>query len=604
MKLSKNKVSELGKYSGFYKSFTNGFSYRTNYITMKDGAKLAADSYLPKYARKDLPTIIYFSRYCRAFEAKPPFNTVFRLFFGVIKRSEITFFTKHGYACLVVDIRGTGASSGTKEMEFSEQERQDSYDVINWVTKQKWSNGKVATAGSSYTGTTAEFALTTHHPAIKACVPISGIYDLYSDVNFPGGVCQAPFINIWRQTTKALDTQDLAFFGKLATFIVSGVKKVSSDLDDETLNSAMSARNGNYDILSNLHVLESRDQKEPEIGFTTDDFSLFKHKESIEASNVPIMRITGWYDGGMLESAIKAGLNTKNTKKVLIGPWDHGASENISPFVYTNIRRFKLKAEMLRFLDFHVKGIENGIDKDPKFQYYQMGKFEFLSSDDWPDKNVKERIFYLGKNKLLNNVSKATKPVNYKCDYTISSGKSVRWNSLTPQYRKGKISYGNRKAINDKMVIFRSEPLKQALAITGNPLIELFASIDSTDVSFFVYLEDVTPKGKKSTYITEGILRGIHRKTRAKKDAPYKYPGPFRSFKIEDIKPIKPHKIYKYEFGLLPISYLVPKGNCLQISISVCDCDHFEIPKDSPESIQIHIGEQYPSKLIIPMNDR
>ncbi|RHZ38544.1 hypothetical protein DYB31_009835, partial [Aphanomyces astaci] len=64
-------------------------------------------------------------------------------------------------------------------------ERQDSVDVVDWITRQPWSNGRVGLWGMSYEATAAYLTVSTHHPAIKACVPMYMFYDMYNDIASP-----------------------------------------------------------------------------------------------------------------------------------------------------------------------------------------------------------------------------------------------------------------------------------------------------------------------------------------------------------------------------------------------------------------------------------
>src|SRR5690606_5719669 len=119
--------------------------------TMPDGTRIAAEIWLPEAttAGADLPTLISFTRYWRASAYDLPQNEKSELFAGL---------NQAGYAVVVVDARGSGASFGSRGTEFSVCETRDFRHVIDWVAEQAWSNGRVATIGVSYSGNTAEHA--------------------------------------------------------------------------------------------------------------------------------------------------------------------------------------------------------------------------------------------------------------------------------------------------------------------------------------------------------------------------------------------------------------------------------------------------------------
>ena len=167
------------------------------YITMRDGVKIAADIYLPKNldSNTKLPAILHQTRYFRRQKYKL-ISKILR-FKRNAKRKVIDRFVKNGYAYVNVDVRGSGASFGARNMEWSLDEIKDGAELIDWIIGQHWSNGKVAVIGMSYTATAAEMLLTNNHPAVKAAVFQYSLFDVYTDILMPGGVRNEPFLKIW-----------------------------------------------------------------------------------------------------------------------------------------------------------------------------------------------------------------------------------------------------------------------------------------------------------------------------------------------------------------------------------------------------------------------
>ena len=93
-----------------------------------------------------------------------------------------------GYAVVVVDVRGTGASFGTRDSFRSPRERDDTSEIADWIVAQPWSNGALGATGISYVGAAADFLASTGHPAVKAIAPLSSVWDTYADNYFPGGI--------------------------------------------------------------------------------------------------------------------------------------------------------------------------------------------------------------------------------------------------------------------------------------------------------------------------------------------------------------------------------------------------------------------------------
>jgi uncharacterized protein len=599
------KVSKLGVYKGYNTKDYKGYSYKSQYLEMPDGIKLATDVFLPakRTEGEQFPTIIYFVRYVRSIEMKKVLRNKEKPLTGAhVPHKEINFFTSHGYACAIVDLRGSGASFGFRKMEFSLEEVKDMTAVMDWITEQPWSDKKLATTGISYTGTTAELALSSKHPGLKACITRSNIFDLYADMTCPGGLRQTPFIQCWKETTVALDNNQFDIFGGLAKLLVKGVNPVEGDEERVMLTKAVEGHKKNFDIFSGILKVESRDDKEPTYNNTTDDFSIHDRLEDIIDSKIPMYRISGWYDGACVHSAIKGFMNVPNTEKLLIGPWDHGPADQISPFNKNQKVKFSVYTEMLRFFDYHVKGIQNNIDKDPRVHYFQMGEEEFKGVDNWP-LNTSEEYKYLlsDKNKLLKEGQKIESgSVSYKCDYTVASTDRSRWNSLTGLYKNGTTKYPDRGEVNQKMLLFQGPENEKDIEITGHALADLYISADAKDAYFFVYLEDIAANGTV-TYITEGQLRAAYRKVSDKAEAPYREAGPYHSCKDSDKEYLVADQVSRIQISFQPISYQLRKGHRLQLSIANADINHFDLPEFKPENIKVYYSEEYPSNIQVPV---
>ena len=82
-----------------------------------------------------------------------------------------------GYAVVVVDVRGTGASFGTRDSFRSPREREDSREIADWIVAQPWSDGRIGSTGISYLGAAADFLASTGHPAVKAIAPLFAVWD-------------------------------------------------------------------------------------------------------------------------------------------------------------------------------------------------------------------------------------------------------------------------------------------------------------------------------------------------------------------------------------------------------------------------------------------
>ena len=157
-----------------------GIQQISRYLTMRDGVKIAIDLYLPASLKQGekIPTMVHQTRYWRAVN----YRWLVSLFKETWPRGIIGTYAKrfleNGYAWVDVDVRGSGASFGTRPTAFSAAEILDGAEIVDWIIGQPWSNGKVGAMGISYSGGTAELLLVNQHPAVKAVAPMFSGFDL------------------------------------------------------------------------------------------------------------------------------------------------------------------------------------------------------------------------------------------------------------------------------------------------------------------------------------------------------------------------------------------------------------------------------------------
>ena len=158
---------------------------RSVYVTMADGCRLAVDVILPDGdAATRWPTVLILTPYVRRFEVTAGSN---------VEPSPNTFkyrdmFVPRGYALVVVDARGTGASFGTRDSFRSPRERGDYKEIADWIVSQPWSDGRIGATGISYLGAACDFLASTGHKAVKAIAPLFAVWDTWADTYYPGGM--------------------------------------------------------------------------------------------------------------------------------------------------------------------------------------------------------------------------------------------------------------------------------------------------------------------------------------------------------------------------------------------------------------------------------
>ncbi|MCP4633271.1 MAG: CocE/NonD family hydrolase, partial [candidate division Zixibacteria bacterium] len=242
-------------------------------------------------------------------------------------------------------------------------------------------------------------------------------------------------------------------------------------------------------------------------------------------------------------------------------------------------------AEAHRWFDYWLKGVKNGIMDEPTIHYYVMGapeKMAWRSATKWPLKNEKRIRFYfststtnkldsVGRGLLTREQPKSSNEFDtYLINYSTTTGKYSRWNSVIQE-----IVYPDMSDNDSKSLTYTTHPLERDIEITGHPIIYLIISAQTTELDFFVYLEEID-KDDRSKYITEGCLRTSHRTL--KKPSFQNHGLPYNRSNQGDIKNLKPGEPAKLVFDLLPTAYLFHKGNRIRITIACADFDNFDTP--------------------------
>lgn len=554
-----------------------GISTSSRYLTMRDGVKIAVDLSLPAGLKdgKRIPAILRQTRYFRSLDIGWPLSWLADTLW--LADTERKVFVTHGYAWVDVDARGTGASFGRWLYPWAPDEVRDGSEVVDWIVKQPWSNGKVGAHGGSYEGGLAEFLLVNKNPAVKASVPAHAYFDPYADVAFPGGIRLSWFIKAWNQGNQMLDRNDVQQIFHDAPWwarpFLHGVKAVDEDRDRSLLKQAVQEHGTNGDIDAGSQVT-FRDDVSSVTGVATDVFSPFTYTRDIEASGATVYSWSGWFDGGCPDSAIKRFRTLKNRGRLILGPWNHGASQDASPYSPATASAFNGDGELLRFFDDQLKGVNTGILQEKPVLYFTMGEERWKTADSWPPPGAHSMSYYFDTDHRLATGRPPALDASdhYAVDNTTGTGDTSRWNSLLTL---GDVIYPDRSSADQKLLCYTSPPLDQDMDVTGHPVIDLDVSSTATDGEFFAYLEDVDAKAKV-TYVTEGELRAVHRKLRTDPPA-YNQVGPYHSFKRADGMPLVPGEVAELVFGLQPTSYVFKRGHAIRVALAGADKDHFAV---------------------------
>jgi hypothetical protein len=566
---------------------------RSVYVTMRDGCRLAVDVYLPQDAAGTaaparVPTIAVFTPYYRRFATASA---------GVEPSPNCgryrDFFVPRGYAVVVVDVRGTGASFGTRDALRSPKERDDYREIADWIVQQPWSDGAIGATGISYLGAAAVFLASTGHPAVKAIAPLFAVTDIYTDQLYVGGVLSTIWTGRYDELMTALDHDDRPALAKFAYYgdpALEGPQPVDDDADGSLLAAALRQHRNNCRLGDWAREVPFQHDAVLHDPALTLDACSPGHYARLIPEDVAIYSVSGWYDGaGYSNSAITRFLTLAGHRhRLLLGPWDHGARSNVSPWREQANAQFPLLAEVLRFFDRHLCGHDNGLDDEQPVHYFTMHDERWQAADAWPPVPHATRFHPDAEGMLSRRPGEAARDA-YQVDFTVGTGTQTRLERLGaagvehyyPDWTERQAQY----------LHYTSAPLDAPAELTGHVTAQLLVTASETDAALYVYLTEVLADGS-CRYVTEGTLRALHREGLST-SPDYVASWPVNTFDRASAKLLVPGEPARLTFALLPVSWTFAAGSRIRLSIGGSDFGHGpQVPHGRPPRIEILRGPE------------
>lgn len=569
----------------------DGYRRTSQYLTMRDGVRLAVDILRPtrngELHSEPLPVVWTHHRYNRAFFRRDTLIDYASGFGRGIDR-----LLHHGYVVAAVDTRGGGASFGTQQGFFMPDEARDAYEVTEWLAAQPWSSGKIGMTGRSYLGITQLFAASQAPPHLKAIFPEMYVFEWYPMI-YPGGVFRDDFFSKWQLLTHNLDNAVTFTWGPMR---FDGVAPVDGPAGRLQRDSAIAAHGANRDVSEMWAGVPYRNSVDPRTGQQIhSERGPATYLDRINSSGVAIYGLAGWYDA-FPRDALLWFVNLTVPQKLVVGPWFHGQTDG-----------FDLTGERLRWFDYWLKGIDNGITREPPLRYYVIDAptgQAWRTASRWPIPEVVTTSFYFSQgrggaapneNLLLRRApSVAFAADSQMTDTTATLGPGNRWANTYG----GPIGYPDLATNDAKGFAWTTEPLTAAIEVIGHPVVHLWVTSSAHDVDAIVLLEDVDSAGR-SSYVTEGMLRASHRKLAVPSFKNFGLPWP-RSYR-EDIAPL-PSAPTELVFDLLPTAKRFRVGHRIRVSVQGADRDTYrKVYPNPPPMVAIYQDRVRASRIELPL---
>lgn len=579
-------------------SFTLPKKPMSMYITMRDECRIAVDVYLPQGASPTalFPALLLFTPYFRRFKRK--LNSTAIANPNTSKFSD--YFVPRGYAVVVIDVRGTGASFGTRDGFRSPSERLDSEEIADWVVSQAWSNGLLGATGISYLGAASDFLASTGHKAVKAIAPLFSVWDTYSDNYFPGGMQCTSLTQTYDTLMKALDLDQREYLKEYQYFAspdYQGPQAVDEDKDESLLRLAVAEHQSNFRQTDFMADLCYREEGLPyDESYSSASISPYYYNHGVR-KDVAILSMSGWMDGaGYANGAIARFLTLdKNPRHLVIGPWDHGARIDVSPWRSAEEPSFSILGCTLRFFDTYLMNMDTGLCTEPPVAYFKLHEEAWADANTWPPQ-AHTTSLYISDEKKLN--AKASDGFTcYQAKPDTGTGFETRYERIAGM--DSRHYYYDWQGRTQNMIFWDCDKLQTETTIAGHAVLELVASFSEPDAGIFVYLTEIEADGTER-YVTEGVLRALFREEQQPPDN-IRINWPFHSYHRQSAQPLEQGAEQRLTIALLPTAWTFSKGSQLRLSIAGADKDHFKkVPHGKMPIIKINHSK---TKLVLPTAD-
>jgi putative CocE/NonD family hydrolase len=558
-------------------------------VKMRDGIILRADVYRLD-TPEPLPVLLQRTPYGKAFT-----QTTFALMAA-----------ERGYAVVNQDTRGRWASEGDGYPLV--HEKYDGYDTVEWAAQQLWSNGKVGMFGLSYMGYTQFTAAVTHPPSLRTIIPNVTFCDAHS-IAFRGGALALGIGVSWNLLAEA----SMAIMqhpgtdeekGRLMGQLIAAVDGMSLGLSFSHLPLNTMPLIGCDGLIPCLTDWISHP--------TSDDY-WHRLNCSHEDITIPVFHIGGWYDI-FIDSTIRDFCSIRDSgnphQKLLVGPWVHGSYDARVGEVDFGLQAsdfILVPDEMqLRWFDYWLKGVENGVMQEPSVRIFVMGDNCWRSENEWPFARTQYTRYYLHSGGAANSLAgDGTLTTEAPSDEPVDAfvydprnpvptcgGGLCCWQAALPSG-----AYDQREVeTRPDVLVYTTLILEHDVEVTGPLKVHLWAATNAPDTDFTAKLVDVSPCGYARN-IQDGIIRARYCNS------------------LTQAEPIQPGEIYEYTIDLGATSNVFKAGHRIRLEISSSNFPRFDRNLNTGHAIgddtsmrtalqTILHNAEYPSHIIMPIIPR
>lgn len=471
-------------------------------IPLRDGVHLNAIAYLPREHSNASPAIFTLTPYI-----------------GQAYHDQGVYFASHGYPFLTVDVRGRG-NSGGEFLPFINEGR-DAFDVVEWIAKQSYCNGKVAMWGGSYAGLNQWSAAKEAPPHLTAIAPVAAVY-IGADFPMRGNVFW-PYIMQWLMLTSGLASQEKIFDDhifwsrRFEQWFESGrpFKELDTFFDQPSR------------IFQEWIAHPQRDAYWDRYSPSSEDYATI---------HMPVLTITGIYDNAQRGALMHHEKHLAAAKShlrhcLVIGPWDHAGTRK--PVATVGGVTFG-PSSVVDLPRLHLEWYAWAMQEGPRPEFLKKNVAYYVTgAEKWCHANTLEEITSEAKPLYLHSIGgashvfrsgvlslerRSSEPDEYVYDpRDISIARLERWLSdplsLRPAFPTNTLTDQRHVfAKEGRQLIYHSEPFEEDLEVSGFFKLTVWLSIDQPDTDICVSVYDIDANGG-SVLLTSDAIRARYRES-------------------------------------------------------------------------------------------
>lgn len=526
-------------------------------VPLADGNHLGGVLFRPD-TDQPVPVLLSVHAYNTEYQAAPIRPTGFSYQRGWIEAGEPGFFARRGYAHAILNVRGTGASSGEYQL-MGPREVQDVAEAIEWLAAQEWCNGKVGTFGVSYFASIQIHTAMLQPPSLKAIFAPFGLTDFYRDMWYHGGILSHRFLLQWKDKFDNIryHSRYLERHGEEAFR-----RAIADALADEEiaevpgLVEALRAPEGANALVADI-VLEPLDAP-------------FHEERRVDYRNTTIPAYLGacWGLFGLhLPAAFRSWENWQGAKKLLIGP-----------ALYLDRPFYQLHFEALRWFDHWLLGNDTGFMREAPVRLFMPGAGNWREAATWPLPETKWTPFMLHEQGLLSEHE--LWPLEHSTSFEDSP------------FHHGE-------------AVFVSPPLVEETDVCGPMVADLHISTTDTEALVFASVFARDQQGAEEE-LTRGWVRASSAEIDPQRSRPWR-----PELALRRRVPLAPGEVVRVQVALTPGARRMRPGERLGLRVKAADDEmppdairgagYGHLQRSTASRVQVHHSEEHPSTLLVPV---